>query len=92
VQPLPPKQYFGKYRGIVLESIDPLLLGRILPQVPAIPAVLGWAMPCLPYVKTPGTLAIPPVGTEVWIEFEQGNPDYPIWSGCFWSPGHPPLL
>jgi uncharacterized protein involved in type VI secretion and phage assembly len=21
----------------------------------------------------------------VWIEFEQGNPDYPIWTGCYWG-------
>jgi hypothetical protein len=21
----------------------------------------------------------------VWIEFEQGDPDYPIWSGGFWG-------
>jgi hypothetical protein len=21
----------------------------------------------------------------VWIEFEQGNPDYPIWTGGFWG-------
>jgi hypothetical protein len=30
-------------------------------------------------------VALPPVGAGVWIEFEQGNPDYPIWSGCWWG-------
>jgi hypothetical protein len=92
VPPLPPKQYFGKYRGVVLTNTDPLQLGRIMAQVPDVSAELGWATPCLPYVTNPGTLAAPPVGTDVWIEFEQGNPDYPIWSGCFWTSGHPPLL
>ena len=92
VQPLQPKQYFGKYRGTVLNSTDPMLLGRIIAQVPDVPGVNAWAMPCLPYAPKHGTLAIPPVGTNVWIEFEQGNPDYPIWSGCFWTAGHPPLL
>jgi uncharacterized protein involved in type VI secretion and phage assembly len=32
-----------------------------------------------------GWLAIPPVGADVWLEFEGGDLDYPIWSGCFWS-------
>ena len=93
-KPAPPKQYFGKYRGLVLDNIDPLQLGRILTQVPDIPATLGWAMPCVPYPapNTPHTLVIPPVNTQVWIEFEQGNPNYPIWTGCFWSPGQPPLI
>ena len=21
----------------------------------------------------------------MWIEFEHGDPDYPIWTGCFWG-------
>jgi hypothetical protein len=92
IQPVPPKQYFGKYRGIVLNHTDPLQLGRILAQVAGFSAIISWAMPCLPYVGTHGILALPPVGTSVWIEFEQGNIDYPIWSGCFWNPGQPPLL
>jgi hypothetical protein len=28
---------------------------------------------------------VPPPQASVWIEFEQGDPDYPIWSGCFWG-------
>ena len=30
----------------------------------------------------------------MWIEFEHGDPEYPIWSGCWWgSPFEiPPLL
>jgi len=26
----------------------------------------------------------------VWIEFEHGDPDYPIWTGCFWAQGEVP--
>jgi hypothetical protein len=92
IVPSAPKQYFGKYRGIVLNNVDPMQLGRIIPQVADVPVQFGWAMPCLPYVPKHGTLAVPPVGTNVWIEFEQGNVDYPTWSGCFWTAGHPPLL
>ena len=94
VAPTPPKQYFGKYRGFVLNNIDPMQLGRILPEVPSVSPNLPWAMPCVPYPgpNFAGALVIPPVGSSVWIEFEQGNIDYPIWSGCFWTAGQPPLI
>jgi Type VI secretion system/phage-baseplate injector OB domain len=88
-----PAQYFGKYRGKVANNIDPMQLGRL--QVTA-PAVLGegrmsWAMPCTPYAgSSVGFFAIPPVGANVWVEFEGGDPDYPIWSGCFWGTGEVP--
>ena len=48
----------------------------------------GQAMPCLPIAgKQMGTYMVPQIGAGVWIEFEQGNPDYPIWVGCFWGSG-----
>ena len=28
---------------------------------------------------------VPPIGAGVWVEFEQGDPDYPIWVGCCWG-------
>ena len=33
------------------------------------------------------------MGANVWVEFEQGDSDYPVWSGCFWGSGGevPPL-
>jgi hypothetical protein len=30
---------------------------------------------------------VPPIGSQVWVEFEQGDPDYPIWTGGFWGIG-----
>ena len=86
-------QFFGKYRGTVVSNVDPLQQGRI--QV-SVPAVLGdgrqsWAMPCVPYAGPGvGFFAIPPTGANVWVEFEAGDPDYPIWSGCFWGTGEAP--
>jgi hypothetical protein len=86
-------RFFGKYRGEVTNALDPLGLGRV--QV-ACPAVLGdarnvWAMPCAPFAGPGvGFFAIPPVGAKVWVEFEGGDPDYPIWSGCFWGLGEAP--
>jgi len=36
---------------------------------------------------------VPPIGAGVWVEFEQGDPDFPIWSGCRWGAASdiPPL-
>lgn len=83
---------FGKYRGTVIENIDPMMLGRIIAQVPAVPGMLmNFAMPCTPYAgPNVGFYAIPPIGANVWIEFEAGDPNYPIWSGCFWGEGEVP--
>jgi hypothetical protein len=83
-----PKKFYGKYRGLVLENLDPMQIGRIMAQVPD---VLGetpssWAMPCVPVAGIQaGAFMVPPVGSQVWMEFEQGNPDYPIWTGGFWG-------
>ncbi|NJK52396.1 MAG: hypothetical protein HC936_05410 [Leptolyngbyaceae cyanobacterium SU_3_3] len=80
--------FFGKYRGKVAVNKDPQHLGRIQVSVPAIFGTgrQSWAMPCTPYAgKDIGFFTIPPVGSNVWVEFEGGDPDYPIWAGCFWG-------
>lgn len=80
--------FFGKYRGLVLNNVDPLQTGRLLVQVPDVTNVLpsSWAMPCLPFAGIQsGFFAVPQIGSTVWVEFEHGNPDYPIWTGCFWE-------
>lgn len=82
------KQYLGKYRGKVFANVDPLHLGRIQVQVASVfgSENQAWALPCTPYAgEDVGFFAIPPVGSNIWVEFEQGDPDYPIWSGCFWG-------
>ncbi len=83
----------GKYRGRVLDNLDPLVLGRLLVAVPQVPgAALTWATPCVPYAGLQvGFHFIPPIGANVWVEFEGGNPSFPIWVGCFWSEGELPL-
>ena len=82
------KRYYGKYRGLVIANIDPQQIGRILVQVPdvfgEVPA--SWAMPCVPAAGIQsGCFIVPPIGSKVWVEFEQGDPDYPIWTGGFWG-------
>jgi len=82
-------RFFGKYRGLVVGNVDPTSRGRLQVQVPA---VMGeesvWAAPCVPYAGDGvGFFALPPVNAGVWVEFEAGDPSYPIWSGCFWADG-----
>jgi hypothetical protein len=87
--------FFGKYRGQVAANKDPLHLGRIQVKVPAVfgTGQSSWAMPCTPYAgKDLGWFAIPPVNSNVWVEFEGGDPDYPIWTGCFWGEDQLPQL
>jgi len=28
---------------------------------------------------------MPPKDANIWVEFEAGDPNCPIWSGCFWK-------
>jgi len=87
------EKFFGKHRGKVEANIDPLGLGRLQVSVPDVTGdgALGWAMPCLPGAgPSVGLFVIPPVGANVWVEFERGDPDYPIWSGGFWNAGDTP--
>ena len=81
-------KFFGKYRGTVINNIDPMQMGRIQAIVPDVSSIVptSWAMPCVPLAGIQnGILAVPIIGSGVWIEFEQGDPDYPIWVGCYWG-------
>lgn len=85
--------FYGKYRGVVSDNQDLLMLGRIRAKVQDVLGdnESGWALPVAPYAGNGvGLFLIPPTGASVWIEFEHGNPDYPIWSGCFWGEGEVP--
>lgn len=80
--------YYGKYRGTVINNIDPESRGRIQAIVPDVQGLIPttFAMPCVPVAgKGSGAFFLPEIGAGVWIEFEQGNPDFPIWTGCFWG-------
>jgi hypothetical protein len=81
-------RYYGKYRGTVINNIDPEQIGRIMVQVPDVLGMTpsSWAMPCVPAAGIQaGLFIVPPIGSQVWVEFEQGDPDYPIWTGGFWG-------
>lgn len=83
-----PKKYLGKFRGTVVQNVDPLQIGRIQVLVPDVSNLVPstWAMPCLPAAGMQmGLYAVPPLGAGVWVEYEQGDADYPIWVGGFWG-------
>lgn len=81
-------KYYGKHRGTVANNVDPLRIGRI--QV-TVPSVLGmsistWAMPSFPLAGLQnGAMFVPIVGSGIWVEFENGDPDFPIWTGCWFG-------
>jgi uncharacterized protein involved in type VI secretion and phage assembly len=82
------EKFYGKYRGKVTNIKDPLMIGRIQAKVPDVMGDQdsGWAMPCAPFGGSGmGFFALPAVDAGVWIEFEHGDPDYPIWSGCWFG-------
>jgi uncharacterized protein involved in type VI secretion and phage assembly len=81
------RRFYGKFRGKVTDNDDKNKLGRLRAQVIEVYGTNDspWAMPSVPYAGDGvGLLLLPPVGASVWFEFEHGDPDTPIWSGCFW--------
>lgn len=83
-----PRRYLGKYRATVFNNVDPMNLGRIQAIVPDVQGLTPttYALPCLPAAgRGSGSYLLPEIGSAVWIEFEQGDPDFPIWTGCFWG-------
>ena len=85
------KKLFGKYRAQVEDNADPTGAGRVEVSIPKLgKAARAWAEPCLPYCGGHGFLMLPAIGALVWIEFEEGDPDRPIWTGCLWDSANPP--
>jgi len=93
-------QYYGKYRGVVVDNKDPEHLGRVRVWVPSLfpvegdatppadsPSVSEWAWPCSPFGghADQGMFFVPEKDSKVWVEYEEGNLDSPIWVGVFWS-------
>ncbi|MEA2721385.1 MAG: hypothetical protein QOJ39_3249 [Candidatus Eremiobacteraeota bacterium] len=87
-------RFYGKYRGLVTDVDDPLNLGRVQAQVPRVlgTETIGWALPAFAYggAAEQGFFAVPDVGAGVWIEFEEGDLSYPIWTGTWYQSGQIP--
>ena len=93
------QNFIGKFRATVLNNVDPETRGRLMLTIPDVLGVVPstWAEPCTPLAGPTGppmgVYMVPPIGAGVWVEFEHGDPDYPIWVGCRWggSSDIPPL-
>jgi hypothetical protein len=82
------QKFYGKFRGTVLNNIDPMREGRLQVQVPDVlgPGISSWAVPCIQFSGIQqGMYITPNIGSGVWVEFEQGDQDYPIWVGGLWG-------
>jgi uncharacterized protein involved in type VI secretion and phage assembly len=79
-------KFHGLFRATVVNNVDPMQLGRLQVLVPDVSGVLpsSWANPCFPTGGPQmGFFAVPTVGAGVYVSFEQGDPDYPVWLGTF---------
>lgn len=87
------KLYYGKYRAKVVDIQDPEARGRIRVMCPK---VLGnyksaWCLPCVPVAyDLGGDFVLPKLGEFVWVEFESGEVDKPIYTGGLWSANKTP--
>jgi hypothetical protein len=87
----PNRTYYGKYRGTVFQNVDPEQRGRLQLTIPDVlgPIPSSWAEPCVPLAGPTGppmgVYMVPPIGAGIWVEFEHGDPDHPIWVGCRWG-------
>jgi hypothetical protein len=92
------RNFYGKYRGTVLNNVDPERRGRLTLLVSDVTGETptNWAEPVVPLAGPTGLpmgmYVVPPIGAAVWVEFEQGDAEKPIWVGCRWgSSGDVPL-
>lgn len=72
-------RYYGVYRGVVKSTSDPIKKRRVKLVVPQTTGeqVTNWAWPLNP--QTP----VPQVGQGVWVTYQGGDPDYPVWVNFF---------
>jgi hypothetical protein len=93
-----PQKFYGKYKGTVVQNADPGMRGRIICEVPDVLGLVpsSWCEACAPLAGSTGppcgVYMVPAIGAGVWVEFEQGDPNKPIWSGCRFAPGNVPPL
>lgn len=76
---------FGKRRAVVKDVEDPRQLGRVRVLCRSVYGndLSPWAMPCWAQAgnKGSGSYWVPPVDSIVWLEFEEGITEQPIYTG-----------
>jgi hypothetical protein len=76
-----PHGYIGRYRATVTDNLDPLDEHRLQVIVPEVSPERVWATAALEV----GELPVPDIDAAVWVEYEDGDPNYPRWVGDLWS-------
>ena len=75
--------FYGVYNGVVVATEDPSNLKRVRLQVPKLfgESWTKWAPPSAPSPLggAPSSVTVPVVGTVVYVMFENGDTDYPVW-------------
>jgi Type VI secretion system/phage-baseplate injector OB domain len=70
-------RFYGIYRAVVIDNVDPQQQRRLLVQAPGVsPQPLGWALPALTIA---GEVGLPAPGEPVWVLFEAGDAERPVW-------------
>jgi hypothetical protein len=66
-------------RAVVYDTRDPLQRGRLRVRIPTKTGqhITGWIWP----VVTSGYLVLPNPGDQVWVSYESGDEDFPVWLG-----------
>lgn len=76
-------KYYSSYRGFVADNKDPLNLGRlklIIPTVTGPQQHNYWSWPTGVFSgKGYGSQCLPQIGDVVWVEFEMGCVEVPMW-------------
>ena len=86
-------KYYGKYRAKVVDIKDPESRGRIRVMCPMVLDNFksAWCEPCIPVAYDfGGDFALPKIGEFVWVEFEEGDPNKPIYTGGLWCTNKTP--
>lgn len=88
-------RYYGLYSGRVIDNADPEGRGRVRALCPAIRVVEEddvsddfWMLPSMPGLgvdpdtgQMTGVFHPPDVGTNIWVLFRHGNPEFPVYIG-----------
>ena len=86
--------YYSTYRAFVIDNNDPEHMGRVKVSVPMVFSndTTGiWAFPNgLWGGKNYGIGLLPEIGDMVFVEFEHGDMDYPIWQHGGYAKGEMP--
>lgn len=79
-------RYYGVYRGKVVSTVDPTNMGKIMVNVPEVTQDVNGQIPNPAFPLHPVMADFPPeVGDGVYVLFEDGRAEFPVWLGHWWG-------